>query len=57
MAIGIFRSHLSGQAIAVAESIGPVEVDHGETSCQTPAAATYIQKALKRKPRRARVKC
>ncbi|GAB4322344.1 MAG: DNA alkylation repair protein [Candidatus Zixiibacteriota bacterium] len=57
IAIGIYRPQLTEEALAAAAKIGPVEVDHGETSCKTPAAAPYIEKALKRKPRRPRVKC
>lgn len=48
-AIGIFRPELANDAIAAAERIGKVEVDHGETSCKTPDAADYIKKALARK--------
>ncbi|MBD3297111.1 MAG: DNA alkylation repair protein, partial [candidate division Zixibacteria bacterium] len=57
IAIGVFRPHLAAEAIAAAKQIGQVAVDHGETNCRTPDAVPYIQKALKRKPRRARVKC
>ena len=32
-------------ALAVAKRVGPVEVDHGDTSCQTPLAAPSIRKA------------
>lgn len=34
------------RALAVAKSIGTVEVDHGETGCKTPDAAQYIAKML-----------
>ncbi len=57
IAIGVFRRHLAEEAIAAAGTIGTVEVDHGETNCKTPDAVPYIQKALKRKPRRTHVKC
>jgi 3-methyladenine DNA glycosylase AlkD len=33
------------KAIRCAKRIGVVEVDHGDTSCKTPSAATYIMKA------------
>jgi len=33
----------------MAAAIGKVEVDHGETSCKTPDAVPYIEKALARK--------
>ncbi|MCA9153185.1 MAG: DNA alkylation repair protein [Planctomycetales bacterium] len=44
--IGVFKPHLAEQAIEAARRIGPVQVDHGETSCQTPDAESYIRKAL-----------
>jgi 3-methyladenine DNA glycosylase AlkD len=31
-------------ALAAAKRIGPVEVDHGDTACKTPAAGPYIEK-------------
>lgn len=37
---------LMKKAIAAAKRIGPVEVDHGETGCKTPDAASYIEKAV-----------
>ena len=51
IAIGIRNPHLEGLAIAAAQRIGKVEVDHGETSCQTPDAAAYIRKAVARQER------
>jgi 3-methyladenine DNA glycosylase AlkD len=55
--IGLRSSALQKAAIAAAERIGPVAVDHGETGCKTPEAASYIlktaayreQKAAKKK--------
>lgn len=44
--IGVFKPHLAEQAIESAKRIGPVQVDHGETNCQTPDAESYIRKAL-----------
>jgi len=32
-------------AVTIAKRIGPVDVDHGDTSCKTQLAAPYIQKA------------
>jgi 3-methyladenine DNA glycosylase AlkD len=32
-------------ALSAAKRIGPVTVDHGDTYCETPDAATYIEKA------------
>lgn len=44
IAIGSHREGLQKKALAVAEKIGKVEVDHGDTSCKTPDAASYILK-------------
>jgi 3-methyladenine DNA glycosylase AlkD len=44
IAIGGYCDGLRAKALAAAERIGPVEVDHGETGCKTPDAASYIQK-------------
>ena len=49
IAIGVFRPELSEQAVSAATGIGRVEVDHGDTSCKTPDAVSYIYKALKRR--------
>jgi 3-methyladenine DNA glycosylase AlkD len=49
IAIGIYRESLRAEAIAAAGRIGKVDVDHGETSCKTPDAIAYIEKAAKRK--------
>ena len=38
IAIGIRNLSLQKKAMAVAKKIGKVEVDHGETNCQTPDA-------------------
>lgn len=46
IAIGTWR--LPDEAVAAAQRIGTVEVDHGDTACQTPAAVPYIQKARAR---------
>ncbi len=48
IAIGIYRPELTEAAKEAAKRIGKVEVDHGETSCKTPDAVPYIEKALKR---------
>ncbi|HYF95655.1 MAG TPA: DNA alkylation repair protein [Symbiobacteriaceae bacterium] len=48
IAIGIYRPELTASAIAAAGRIGKVAIDHGDTSCKTPDAAAYIQKALAR---------
>ena len=49
IAIGIYKPSVRKKAILAAKVIGKVEVDHGETNCKTPDAATYIEKASKRK--------
>jgi|GEM_PF-389324 len=47
--IGLADLALTNEAIAAAERIGKVEVDHGDTSCKTPYAVDYIVKGLARK--------
>ncbi|TXT39459.1 MAG: hypothetical protein FD138_71 [Planctomycetota bacterium] len=49
ISIGVFKPTLRQQAIETAQRIGQVEVDHGETTCKTPDAVAYIEKASKRK--------
>ena len=44
--IGVRNSKLEKKAMAVAAKIGKVEVDHGDTACKTPDAASYIRKTL-----------
>jgi len=44
--LGVRNSHLEKKARAAAKKIGKVEADHGQTSCQTPDAAGYINKTL-----------
>lgn len=44
---------LQTQAIATARRIGPVEVDHGETNCTTPAAIPYIEKTVAHRAKKA----
>lgn len=46
ISIGSRNERLSKIAIAAAKRIGPVEVDHGDTDCQTPDAIPYIKKSL-----------
>ncbi|MBE8182554.1 MAG: DNA alkylation repair protein [Candidatus Portiera sp.] len=47
ISIGTYGEYLKDDAIAVAHKIGKVEVDHGETSCKTPDAASYIEKSYR----------
>jgi 3-methyladenine DNA glycosylase AlkD len=49
IAIGIRNEGLKEKAIVAAGRIGTVEVDHGETGCQTPEAIPYIENAWERK--------
>ena len=44
IAIGMRSDALADAAIASARRIGEVTVDHGDTSCKTPAAEPYIVK-------------
>lgn len=46
IAIGLRGGAHTPAALACADRIGSVLVDHGETGCKTPAAAAYIQKTL-----------
>ncbi len=48
IAIGVYKTQLRKQALATARRVGVVEVDHGETNCQTPVAEAYILKATER---------
>jgi 3-methyladenine DNA glycosylase AlkD len=43
IAIGGYRESLRERALAIADQIGKVEVDHGETYCKTPDARPYIE--------------
>lgn len=54
IAVGVFREDYRSRAMEVAKNIGCVEVDHGETSCETPDAAAYIKKAVTHKRKRKR---
>ena len=46
IAIGIRNAALQEKALGIARTIGPVEVDHGETNCRTNDAATYIVRTV-----------
>jgi 3-methyladenine DNA glycosylase AlkD len=46
IAIGVRNAALRRKALAAAKRIGKVEVDHGETGCKTPDAATYIARTV-----------
>jgi 3-methyladenine DNA glycosylase AlkD len=49
IAIGLRSQALQAKALAAAERIGKVEVDHGQTNCKTPDARGYIHKGWARK--------
>ena len=49
IAIGLRNPGLRTLATETAVRIGKVEVDHGETSCKTPEAVAYINRAWERK--------
>ena len=49
IAIGGRNEALRESAIAAAERIGPVVVDHGKTSCKTPEAVPYIDRIWARR--------
>lgn len=52
--IGLHGPELREAALAAAERIGTVEVDHGETGCKTPDAASYIRKTAEHRQALAR---
>lgn len=52
--IGIRPGDLRETAFATAERVGPVDVDHGDTSCKTPLATEYIRKTIAHEERAAR---
>lgn len=45
ISIGAVSDALEARALAVARRIGPIDVDHGDTACETPDALLYIPKA------------
>lgn len=49
IAIGIRSPALKVRAFEIAAELGKVEVDHGETGCETPDARAYIEKTLARR--------
>ncbi|MGE0430667.1 MAG: DNA alkylation repair protein [Planctomycetota bacterium] len=52
IAIGSRGDALTDLAKAAAGRIGKVEVDHGDTSCKTPAPVPYIDKVLARRAKK-----
>lgn len=49
IAIGVRNDLLEARAVAAAERIGKVVVDHGQTGCKTPDAVAYIAKTRARR--------
>lgn len=54
ISIGTRNKNLMKKALQIANEIGVVEIDHGETNCKTPEAVAYINKtwAHKRKKKK-----
>jgi 3-methyladenine DNA glycosylase AlkD len=48
IAVGAYVKSLTGMALQVAEKVGPVTVDMGNTECKVPFAPDYIRKVQKR---------
>jgi 3-methyladenine DNA glycosylase AlkD len=55
IAIGGAIEAVRDAALEAAQAIGKVEVDHGETGCKTPDAASYIKKMVAPRPTRTSV--
>lgn len=53
ISIGVRNAQLQYQALAMADHIGVVHVDHGETNCKTPDARTYILKTVAHRQKKA----
>lgn len=49
IAIGGSREGLEAEALELARALGPVEIDHGDTACQTPDAVQSIEKMAARR--------
>jgi 3-methyladenine DNA glycosylase AlkD len=49
IAIGLRSQGLQAEALAAAQRIGKVVVDHGQTACKTPDAISYIRRAVLRR--------
>ena len=49
IAIGIYLPEKRKLALKIADSIGKVDVDHGDTSCKTQDARKYIEKSVARR--------
>jgi 3-methyladenine DNA glycosylase AlkD len=56
IAIGTRNAEMERKAIEIAGVIGKVYVDHGQTGCKTPDAASYIRKTNEHNQKRATAK-
>ena len=54
IALGVRNAKLEKKARTAAKKIGRVDVDHGETSCRTPDADSYMTKTLAHQKKRKR---
>ena len=52
ISIALRNAALQRLAMSASKRVGPVEVDHGDTSCTTPDAADYIEKTVGYRQRR-----
>ena len=53
IAVGARSAALQEKALRAAKTIGPVEIDHGETNCKTPDAAAYILRTVAHRQKKA----
>ena len=53
IAMGARSAALQDKALRAAKTIGPVEIDHGETNCRTPDAAAYILRTVAHRQKKA----
>jgi 3-methyladenine DNA glycosylase AlkD len=53
IAIGVRNAALRERALNVAQTIGVVEIDHGETNCKTHDAAAYILRTVAHRQKKA----
>lgn len=48
ISVGIYVAPLQGEALRIADALGTVRVDQGDTACRIPPAREYIEKAIAR---------
>lgn len=56
IAIALRDGNLRRSVLAASRRIGPISVDHGETSCVTPEVAPYVERTLAHRARRSAVR-